>query len=795
MFSQLKSITISGGGFPAEQYPKGVTLDIFEYRMNLIYGKNGSGKSTIASAIRDWKEGRPSDVSLTFSPALPDNAKQSVFVFNEDFIRENILTKARGPETIMMIGADNVSATTKIGTLQADIEELENKAKPINDRIALLEAAKGQDSKDAAMKAVFDILKADGGYAERATLVKNHQNSLGGRNKARVGESEIDLISSTATPTALSKYPLTKNGLADYLKEKINLLSSAKGGQSKVYWNAPSLNTGIDAESLNGLLEHTVIKPQLSEREKAIFSMLEDSAVTAYVRQTKRDIIDAKAGFCPLCHQPIGHEAMVSLETAVTRLLSDEENIFATRIIEAAHGLTNISFNPPYFPDGMYAGDISACQSALFKLNGITDNVRSALISRQNDIYSACSFRIDEQQYFEAVEAAASSFKKLEADVAEYNNMLDNAAAIQKDAETVNCLLAYLEAKTQIDTFIGLRDELNDKRNEVNDINRQITDKDSEIGRLGQQMRQTGTAHDYINKQLRNIFYSGDRLSLKGEENGSYIVCSRGKAVPPGKLSTGERNIIALTYFFATLFSGKTESKKYSSPMLIIIDDPVSSFDSGNRAGISAFLSFELEKILKGNKDDSKVLVFSHDIHTVNDLSKISSFNPDDAPVFREMRDGKLQDIKGRDNEYWKMLRDIFDYAAGYDVPESEETAIGNKMRRVLETYSTFMYQCGFKDMFDQRHNYVCDTLPTDRRDYYRAFLGRFILDASSHSNNQVNTLDFTESLYSREEKLANARNLLTFMYWSNPTHLKAYLQCKNKDLFGIVEQWALREE
>ena len=49
MFENFKKITIEGGYF---EQP--TTLDLFKDRQNLsiVYGRNGSGKTTIAKAIR-----------------------------------------------------------------------------------------------------------------------------------------------------------------------------------------------------------------------------------------------------------------------------------------------------------------------------------------------------------------------------------------------------------------------------------------------------------------------------------------------------------------------------------------------------------------------------------------------------------------------------------------------------------------------------------------------------------------------------------------------------------------------
>lgn len=47
MFEQIKSIIIKGGPFLTD-----TPLELIPNRMNLLYGRNGSGKSTIAKCIK-----------------------------------------------------------------------------------------------------------------------------------------------------------------------------------------------------------------------------------------------------------------------------------------------------------------------------------------------------------------------------------------------------------------------------------------------------------------------------------------------------------------------------------------------------------------------------------------------------------------------------------------------------------------------------------------------------------------------------------------------------------------------
>ena len=128
-------------------------------------------------------------------------------------------------------------------------------------------------------------------------------------------------------------------------------------------------------------------------------------------------------------------------------------------------------------------------------------------------------------------------------------------------------------------------------------------------------------ALNVINNSLKYIFFSNDRLRIE-YQNDTYVLLSNGHAVKPSEVSLGERNIIALCYFFANIMQNKEITTTYDKEYLIIIDDPVSSFDIENKIGIMSFLKYQLGKFLLGNID-TKALVMTHDLMTFYDLDKV----------------------------------------------------------------------------------------------------------------------------------------------------------------------------
>ena len=109
MFEKINNITISGGYFD-----QATTLDLLDSNqpLSIVYGRNGSGKTTIAKAIRQLV-GKDSELpteegyvqySVSTEEIISDEMKSSVFIFDEEFVRENVRMRGKGLETIVMMG-------------------------------------------------------------------------------------------------------------------------------------------------------------------------------------------------------------------------------------------------------------------------------------------------------------------------------------------------------------------------------------------------------------------------------------------------------------------------------------------------------------------------------------------------------------------------------------------------------------------------------------------------------------------------------------------------------------------
>ena len=224
--------------------------------------------------------------------------------------------------------------------------------------------------------------------------------------------------------------------------------------------------------------------------------------------------------------------------------------------------------------------------------------------------------------------------------------------------------------------------------------------KEKAVQALEAQRSSVTVAIDVMNNYMKYIFFEEDRLRIEYDD-GVYRLLSHGQKVKPREVSVGERNIIGLCYFFTSILKGKEEKDAYNDEYLIIVDDPISSYDMENRIGILSFLKYELSAFLEGNTE-TRVLVMTHDLMTFYDAHKIfeeiiekckQQWNMGQIKFNRfELRDEEIIPFQYKSrHEYSELIQTIDKFGLGQAGDQS--IVIGNIMRQVLEAFATFEFK------------------------------------------------------------------------------------------------------
>lgn len=329
----------------------------------------------------------------------------------------------------------------------------------------------------------------------------------------------------------------------------------------------------------------------------------------------------------------------------------------------------------------------------------------------------------------------------------------------------------------------------------------------SELERLNAQKKSFNIAVNFINQGLSYIFFSNDRLKLHYAD-GSYQLLVNGNTVKPNQISTGETNAIALCYFFSKIGEGKPLEEVYRSNYLIVIDDPITSFDAENKVGMLSYLKSQVQEFILGNLG-TKFLVMTHDMMTFTSIFRIneelSSVVKDKYANFAGTQlknkswilcDSKLEEYKNNEaNEYSRLYNLIYDFAKG--ATGASSLPIGNLMRQLMEAFSTFQYKIGIVELSTKEN--VIELLPNEYRNYFRNYMYRLVLNSGSHKENEAKfNLDMNfQSLYTLEEKKRTAKSILCFLYLLNKEHVLAHLHfkgdgcaAKNKQARLDLEAW-----
>lgn len=764
MLENLKGIKLQGRKFSSSPV-EFCFWNTDKIRLSLLYGKNGSGKSTISDAFSCLKNNENEDFSclneITFDscPLLEDD-KQSIHVFNEKFIDSNIKIKEDGIDSIVMFGKqvdiDNqINETEK--RLNTKIAEIENQNRIITDFLD----ASNSNSPIYFLNQCISKLKRDNGWAGTERILKS----------ARVNSSVTQ-----ATITNIMNQYNTEKELEELIQEyteKKKLFDSVTSDSTEITQEVELFCFEEIDSKAKTLLTRKIEQTELTDREKRIFLFIEKNGQDLLTK-AKSYFSNENSDFCPYCYQEIDKNYKSNLMEEFKKVLNKEVEDYQNELDTVK--IKNLNFDlTPY--DQIEQSVTQAVQLELNKINKIIQNYNNLIDDRKNNVYQEFSEK-DYNIYIEdAIKPLNKALEELEKKRKEFNNLVNNKNTLKKELLNLNSQIANKQIS---ENYSKYKEQLVKQEKEKTKFSTLESEKSAielELANLNEQKKSIKIAQEHINYLLQYVFFSKNKLTIESHD-GIYQIKSCGLPVQPNQISCGERNIMALCYYFTELFSGKEEAKIYSDANLLIIDDPVSSFDKENRIGVLSLLKYELQHFVSGNPD-TKVLIMTHDLMAFYDIEKIAkelSTKNNCSYKLNELVQTGIKDFSFKSNEYSKLVGTIYNFAISPAENSEIEPYIGNIIRRVVEAFTSFNYKVGI-DAISYDEEILSQIKNKNQQEYFSNLMYRILLNGESHSEEKVKSLeDFCNGI-STDEKNRIAKDILCFLYLLNPIHISKHLR------------------
>lgn len=637
--------------------PEPVNFDLSE-PVTMIYGQNGSGKSTISSFF--YRAGHPDYMQCKVTPPL----NMRTLVFSQEYVMD--LFSGPFQPGIFSLSEENAAVRTKIEKLEAKADKIKNKIEKIK-----AEKLKKEQMADQVRESCAERIR--GSVAEiRTTALWNLMDGAkqGSRLYHAITEHKNVLTTSTAE-----------------LNDEYKALQLSQGNRLP----AVAALSLIDINSKDIELLSEVLIPSGNSTLSAAIARLGNAD---WVASGQGWLID---NVCPFCQKEVDAD---HLRREISALFDRSWEDCMIRLDTLMQRINEWLDTARRWSDELLLCPLADRNGTLINalnelIRGWSENVR--LVEQKITTPSEPVYLKDLSEHTKSFNTA---YEGLSVSIIEHNLRADNYQTeyhqLKQRLRSHIRQLSINAISTHNDQLAELDAEKNTLSAQKHQLTNELMSLNAEIHMLNGQIVNCSDTVNKINDGLEALGITGFKIRLHNSEQDAYCLERNHEVSQDGvfhTLSEGEKTLIAFLYFLETCQGRSSREELDIREKLIVIDDPISSLSQNYIFEIASLIQ---QQVIQ-NQISGKVLILTHSLFFFQEMllsaKKKKNKNtgvPEGWRLYRLTKHtwstASLITGKALMNDYqamWHVLKES----------RNEQVAsviIPNTMRQILEYYFGF---------------------------------------------------------------------------------------------------------
>lgn len=698
--AMISKIVLNG----VASYKKEAVLDT-DKKVNLLYGLNGTGKSTFSEFLYDQTGARFSQCSIE---GLEEN--DTVLVYNQKFIQDTFYEPA-GIHGIFTLSKGNAEAQKVIDITSAEVNKLTEQKQKIEEKKTKNEQ-KHLDEIEEYKKQVWKIKRE---YTGGDRVLEFCLDGLKG-NKDALFKHIISLEK--------------MEGELDYSVDDLKKEAQQLQGESQSRQLLSKFLIDVEDIEQSKLLSKVIV----GNKNSSVASLIETLGNSDWVNTGIKYVhIDGEKGVCPFCQQKTITQNFLNqinayFDESYNRDKSQIEQMISRYDAEIKKAID--FFNA--------IKDDSFLEKNKAEIESLSANLTSVLEHNLNTLKEKAktpSIQVSLQPINQIMESINSIIENANNEISLYNQRIADIKGSKNKIRNRFWCLMRKEYNSVIELYTAnekaykqsvkkAKEELQIKTSKINTNTALIEENRKKTVNIDE-------AVENIKNGLIDIGITDFTIEKYSEEEALYRLKREDLDEDVFKtLSEGEKMVISFLYFIE-LCKGESIAEKASNKKVVVIDDPISSLSHIYVFNIGRLIHNEF---LRTEKYD-QLFILTHSLYFFYELTNTNhTQRKETQKLFRICKntessyfeDMKYEDIQNDYQAYWHIIKD----------KKQSPALIANCMRNVMEYFFNFVEKQDFAQVFQR---------PELQENRYMAF-NRY-MNRESHSKGQ-NIFDIKEFDY-----------------------------------------------